>query len=295
MQITRRSTLLGGGLAALALAGCSGGGASDRPIRIGYIESWTDTVSLAFVLKRQLEAMGHEVEFETLGDAALMYAALASGDIDIFSSAWPDVTHASYMEEFGGDIEDLVTYNAGAMNMLAVLDRTDITSIEELAADPGRFGGRIIGIEPGAGLTGMVTDAVIPEYGLADAGLELVTSSTAAMLAELESATDSGEDVVVTLWKPFWANQVYPVRQLEDPRGAFGEPETMHVLGRTGFAETWADAAAYIGDLALSDDQYATLEDKVVNEFGEGQEADAVEAWIEENPDVLPPLPETQG
>lgn len=27
------------------------------------------------------------------------------------------------------------------------------------------------------------------------------------------------------------------------------------------------------------------------NEYGEGQEAEAVEAWIEANPDVLPELP----
>ena len=40
----------------------------------------------------------------------------------------------------------------------------------------------------------------------------------------------------------------------------------------------------------LSDEQFGSLEDKVVNEFGEGKEAEAVEAWLEENPDVLPPV-----
>ena len=43
-------------------------------------------------------------------------------------------------------------------------------------------------------------DDVIPTYGLED--MEFLTSSTAAMLSELKSATDKGENVVVTLWEP---------------------------------------------------------------------------------------------
>ena len=35
----------------------------------------------------------------------------------------------------------------------------------------------------------------------------------------------------------------------------------------------------------LDDAQYGSLEDLVVNEYGEGQEADAVDAWLEENAD----------
>src|SRR5699024_3125210 len=60
------------------------------------------------------------------------------------------------------------------------------------------------------------------------------------MLSELETALDEESDVVVTLWRPFWANHAYPVKALEDPAGAFGEPESMHVMGRSGFGEDFA-------------------------------------------------------
>ena len=77
-------------------------------------------------------------------------------------------------------------------------------------------------------------------------------------------------------------------KALEDPAGAFGEPESMHVMGRSGFGEDFAAAADHIGQISLSDEEYESLENVLVNDFEEGQEAEAVESWIEENPDVLP-------
>ena len=291
-SLSRRAALAGGaGLLGLGLAACSGASSSEEgdgdTITIGYMPSWTDTTVMAFLLKNQLEQLGNTVEFEEFTDAAIAYTALSEGDIDLYSSAWPDVTHAAYMDEYGDNFEDIVTYNNSATNMLAVPEYTDISTIEELAADPERFGSRIVGIEPGAGLTGMVEDSVIPEYGL-DENFELITSSTPAMLSELETALDEESDVVVTLWRPFWANHAYPVKALEDPAGAFGEPESMHVMGHSGFGEDFAAAADHIGQISLSDEEYESLENVLVNDFEEGQEAEAVESWIEENPDVLP-------
>ena len=292
-SLSRRAALVGGagllGLGVAACSGASGSGDDGDAITIGYMPSWTDTTVMAFLLKHQLEQLGHTVEFETFTDAAIAYTALSEGDIDLYSSAWPDVTHAAYMDEYGESFEDLVTYNSSATNMLAVPEHTDISSIEELAADPARFGDRIVGIEPGAGLTSMVQDSVMPQYGMEES-FELVTSSTPAMLSELQNAIDEQADVAITLWRPFWAYLAYPVKPLEDPAGAFGEPETMHVMGRSGFAEDFGEAAEYIGQIALSDEEYESVEDVMVNDFEEGQEAEAVQSWLEENPDVLPAI-----
>ncbi|WP_114853684.1 glycine betaine ABC transporter substrate-binding protein [Brachybacterium sp. YJGR34] len=300
--LSRRAALLGGGagLMGLGLAACGssdeggsagasdgGGSAPEGPIKLGYIASWTDGLSMAYLLENRLNALGYEVEHTQISDAGLLYAGLSEGDVDIFPSAWPEVTHAQYMEEYEGSIEDLHAYYEGAKLNLSVPDYVDITSIEELVGQGDRFGGRIVGIEPGAGLTAATQDAVIPGYGL-DEEYELVTSSTPAMLTELSSAIDAQEDIVVTLWTPFWANSTYSVKALEDPDGAFGEAEALHFLGRSGFQDDYADVADYLGQISLSDEQYNGLENLVVNEFGEGQEAEAVEAWIEENPDVLP-------
>ena len=163
-------------------------------------------------------------------------------------------------------------------------DYVDITSIDDLVGQADRFGGQIIGIEPGAGLTAQ-TESMMPEAGLDD--YELVTSSTAAMLAELDTAIAAERDIVVTSWAPYWANEAYDLRALEDPNGLMGGTEGLHFLGTDGFAEEFPEAAEYIAGIQLTDEQYASLEDMVVNEYGDGREAEAIEAWLEANPDAF--------
>lgn len=286
-----------GAATALALSGCatdgaggttgltggggsSSGGGDKGTITIGFLPSWTDGLSTAYLLQDQLEKIGYDVEMKTLTDAGPLYAGLAQGDVNIFSSAWPEITHAEYMKKYSGQIEDLGTYYDNAKLTIAVPEYSDLESIEDLAGRGSEFGGKIIGIEPGAGLTAQ-TQKMLPEYGL-DGEYQLVTSSTAAMLTELKSATEKQEDIVVTLWRPFWANDAFPVKDLEDPKGAMGESEGLHFLGTEGFAAEYPEAADLIAQIVLSDEQYGSLEDLVVNQYGEGQEADAVDAWLEE-------------
>lgn len=289
-RIAATATALTLGLTATACGSGDSESASDsKTITMGIIPSWTDGLSMAYLWKDVLEDEGYTVEIEELADAAPLYTGLANGDIDLYPSAWSEATHADYMEEYGDDIEDLGTYYDSAKLTFAVPEYSDIDSIEDLAGNADRFDGEIIGIEPGAGLTRTTKESVMPTYGLED-DYTLVESSTAAMLAELKKATDAKEDIVVTLWRPFWANSQFPVKDLEDPEGALGEPEGLHELGREGFAEDFPEAAEMIEKATLSDEQYGSLEDLVVNEYGEGKEAEAVEAWLKDNQDWVDSL-----
>jgi glycine betaine/proline transport system substrate-binding protein len=263
---------LGGG------GGSTGGGGDKGTITLGFLPSWTDGLSTAYLLQDQLEKIGYDVELKTLTEAGPLYTGLAQGDVDLFPSAWPEVTHAEYMKTYGDSIEDLGTYYDNARLTIAVPEYSELTSIEDLAG--ADLGGKIYGIEPGAGLTAQ-TQKMLPAYGL-DGEYELVTSSTAAMLTELKSATEKQEDIVVTLWRPFWANDAFPVKDLEDPKGAMGKAEGLHFLGTKGFADEFPEAAELIEKIKLDDEQYGALEDLVVNEYGEGKEADAVDAWLKE-------------
>ena len=266
-------------------------GGEGGTITLGIIPSWTDGLSMAYLWKNLLEEEGYTVEIEEIAEAAPLYTGVANGDIDVYPSAWPEVTHADYMDQYGDDLEDLGAYYENAKLTLAVPEYTDIDSIEDLAGDADRFDGKIIGIEPGAGLTDATKNKVMPEYGLED-DYELVTSSTTAMLAELEKATKAEEDIVVTLWRPFWANNAFPVKDLEDPKGALGEAEALHFIGHKGFSEEFPDVADMMGKAKLNDEEYGTLEDLVVNEYGQGKEEEAVAAWLEDNPDWASSLTE---
>ncbi|MEO7589475.1 MAG: glycine betaine ABC transporter substrate-binding protein [Arachnia sp.] len=271
--------------------GGTGDGASNDmgTITLGFVPSWTDGLSTAYLLDNQLTQMGYTVKMETISEAALIYQAVTTGDVDMYPSAWPEVTHATYMKKYGDKIDDLGTYYDNAKLTWAVPEYMDVNSIEDLKGMGDVLNGKIIGIEPSAGLTEASLDRVIPEYELGDE-YELVTSSTTAMLAELKKATSTEKPIVVTLWRPFWANAEFPVKDLKDPKGALGEAEGLHFLGTKGFADEFPDAADWIGQLKLDDDQYGSLEDMVVNEYGDGKEAEAVSAWIEKNPDVLPEI-----
>lgn len=280
----------------LTLAACgsgddgdSGGDGGDKTITLGYIPSWTDGLSTAYLLDAKLQEAGYTVEHKEISDAGVLYTALADGDVDIYPSAWPEVTHASYMKQYEGDIEDLDTYYDNAKLTFAVPEYTDIDSIDELADNTDKFNGEIIGIEPGAGLTDITKNSVIPEYGLDKAGYTLKESSTQAMLTELKKATDKKEDILVTLWRPFWANSAFPVKDLEDPKGALGETEGLHFLGTEGFSEENPEVADWISKIKLDDEQYGALEDQVVNQNPDDPAA-GVEAWLKEYPDVVPSL-----
>ena len=285
-----------GAVASLALAGCSGNGDSEAggeaemgecsTVTLGYLPSWTDGLSTAYLLENQLGKLGYDVQMQTLTEAGPLYAGLAQGDVDVYPSAWPELTHAQYMDEYGDDIEDLGAYYEGASLTIAVPSYVDIDSIEDLAGNGDRFDGKIIAIEPGAGLTAQTQDEMMPAYEL-DGEYELVTSSTAAMLTELSNAIDAQEDIVVTSWRPFWANDAYDLKDLEDPKGAMGDPEALHFLGTSGFSDRCADAAELIAGIQLDDAAYGSLEDMVVNEYGEGRESEAVAAWLEANPDAF--------
>jgi glycine betaine/proline transport system substrate-binding protein len=295
----RRSIRAAAGLAAIALAATAcgsdddgndtnasgnGGDSSCESVTLGFIPSWTDGLSVAYLWKDVLEDKGVEVEFQEIADAAPLYAGLAGGDVDVYPSAWSEVTHADYMGEYGDDIEDLGAWYDGAVLTLAVPEYVDIESIADLQGNADRFDGRIVGIEPGAGLTRTTKEEVMPTYGLDD--FTLVESSTTAMLAELQSAVDAQEDIVVTLWRPFWANSEFPVKDLADPEGALGEAEGLHTLARDGFADDCGEVADLMGGFSLTDEQYGSLENLVVNEYGEGKYPEAVEAFFEQNPEV---------
>ncbi len=276
--------------ATLAACGSDDDSASgdDKSVTLGIIPGWTDGVSMAALWKVVLEDEGYDVEVEELGDAPLLYTSLDRGDVDVYPSAWPEVTHASIMEKYP-DLEDLGAYYGNAKLTFAVPEYSDLQSIEDLKGKGDDYDGKIIGIEPGAGLTKMTKESVMPAYDLEDE-YTLVTSSTAAMLAALKRAVDADRDIVVTLWRPFWANSSFPVRDLEDPKGALGDSEGLHEIARPDFGDDNPEVAEMMSKAKLDDDQYGSLEDMVVNEYGKGKEEEGARAWLEANPDWLATL-----
>lgn len=253
-----------------------GDGAASRSVNIGWIP-WDEDVAVTYLWQHLLEEEGYEVELTQL-DVAPVYQGLADGDVDVFLDAWLPQTHSDYWERFGADLEDIgIWYDNGTLN-LAVPADLDLDTIGDLQGQAQMFDGRIIGIEPGAGLMRVTREEAIPTYGLD--GYTLVEGSTPAMLAELDRAMSNDEPIVVTLWHPHWAYSAYDIKDLEDPEGAMGGAEELHVLGRAGFSEDFPELAEWFGNFEMPDDALASLEELVINTYEEGQEREAVEEWL---------------
>jgi glycine betaine/proline transport system substrate-binding protein len=284
-----------GSAAALALSACSveqEGGAEGAAevdgglpkgsgtINLAVIPGWDEGVVATELWRQALTGAGYTANVQEIAEAGLLFEALASGDIDLFLDGWLPVTHQSYMDEYGDRLEQIGAWNENAALTVAVPAYVDVNSLAELNASADLFGGKIVGIEPSAGLTEAVLNSTIPTYGMSD--LELQTSSTATMLAELDSAIAAEEPIVVTLWQPHWAYAKYELKNLEDPEGTLGDVETINTLARAGFSEEFADVTAALETFELSDEQLANLENTVFSDH-EGDVEAGVSAWLQDN------------
>ncbi|MDW4574522.1 glycine betaine ABC transporter substrate-binding protein [Microbacterium sp. M3] len=286
--MTMRRTIAAG----LALAGTAGllvtgavtqlspADAGDRAIRIAVFNGWDEGIAASELWKSVLEDEGYTVEL-VYADPAAAYTGIARGDYDLTLDTWLPLTHADYMQTYGDDLVDLGAWNDEAKLTIAVNEDAPVDSLTELAANAEVFGNRLVGIESGSGLVTVTQNEVIPGYGLE--GMEFVTSSTPAMLTELEAATDAGRDVAVTLWRPHWAYNAFPLKDLEDPDGLLGDAEGIHTVGSQGFVDDFPEVAAWLEDFRMDNELLYSLEDAMFGEYDGDDYAPVVDEWIAGN------------
>ncbi|HTN57699.1 MAG TPA: glycine betaine ABC transporter substrate-binding protein [Protaetiibacter sp.] len=288
-----------GAVAALGLSACatdagSNGGDGDganggdkTSLTIGVFNGWPEGEAASYLWKIILEDKGYDVTLE-YADAGPVFAGLSTGDYDVALDGWLPLTHADYVKEYS-DVVDLGAWNEDAVLTLAVNEDAPITSIDELAANADAFGNKIVGIEPGAGLTQATQEQVIPSYGLED--MEFITSSTPAMLAELSAAIDAGENVVVTLWRPHWAYDEFPIRDLEDPEGTLGAEESIHTMARPGFEDDYPQLTEWLKAFTLDSELLYSLENVMYNVDDVPRDfTDVVTQWMSENQEYVDSL-----
>ncbi|PXY19407.1 glycine betaine ABC transporter substrate-binding protein [Prauserella muralis] len=265
-------------------SGGDGGGGGNKNLTIGYI-AWDEDIALSNLFKVALEERGYTVELKQL-DVAPTYEALSKGDIDLFLDAWLPSTHADYWERYKEDVEDLgVWYTDATLNLAVPSYVEDVNSIADLKEHADKFNGTITGIDPGAGEMRIVQEEVIPQYDLAGA-MKLQSSSSTAMLAALEGAIKDQKPIVVTLWHPHWAYSRWDLKDLEDPKGAMGEGEELHSLGREGFSADYPELAEVFKSFKMTDEQLGELED-MIQKAGSGNEEQAASDWANQNKEFM--------
>ncbi|MFD0773702.1 glycine betaine ABC transporter substrate-binding protein [Streptomonospora algeriensis] len=274
----------GGGEGGVSTGPSEGEGGGDKEITIGLIP-WEEDIAVTHLWKAVLEEKGYTVNIENV-DVAPVFQGTADGDIDLFLDTWLPNTHGDYWDKYGDQVEDLGAWNDGASLELTVPSyMEDVNSIEDLKGNADTFNGEIIGIESGSGLVQTTEEEAMPTYGLED-DYKLVKSSTPAMLEELRTAIKEEKPIVVTLWRPHIVYAQQDLKDLEDPEGAMGEPESLHSIGRPGFKKDFPDVAKWLGNFELNQEQIGSLEQTVIADH-EGEETKGAKAWLSENQDFV--------
>jgi len=246
-----------------------------KTVNIGYV-NWAEDVAISNVWKVLLEEKGYEVSLKSL-EVAPLFVGLSKGDLDVFMDTWLPTTHQTYWDKYKDNLDDYgIWYTSEAKMGLVVPKYVDIKSIEELNAKKDQFGGKIIGIDPGAGLM-TATKKAVGDYGL---GYEVVQSSEAAMLTALDKAYRDQKPIVVTGWSPHWMFAKYDLKYLEDSKKSYGGTEEIHTLANKEFTKKNPEVANMLKKFKLDDQQIGNLE-SLIN--GGMQPEEAAKQWIKDN------------
>jgi len=272
-------------------AGCSGLGAvsGGKQLTLGYI-GWDENVAVSTLTKILLEEkFGYEVELQRSDEAVLkqVYSGVAGGELDAFQDVWIP-NQKEYLSQVKDDVEHFDPWFEGKTTQgIAVPYYMDVRSLSKL----DHAGTDIIyGIEPGSAVMPQIEDKVIPGYHL---DMELVESSTSAMLSELDNAYKMRETIVFFGWSPHWMNTRYDIRYLKDPRdlqGRFNDSAEISSIVNKNLSEDDPAAYEFIKSIALSKDEVNQMEADI-NEAGDPEVG--VKAWLEDNRSVVQPWTDT--
>jgi glycine betaine/proline transport system substrate-binding protein len=267
-------------LCAAALVGASmmPAQAQENTIEMGTL-SWEDLTPITGITKKVLEDAGFTVNVTEFSEWGIAYAALAKGDVQILASQ-TDYVAQDYWNRNKNRLEKISPVSHGLFQGIAVPAYVPVDSIEQLNENADKFDGKIIGIEPGAGLM-RDTENAVDEY---DLDLELVEGSSAGMTAALKSAVDRQEWIAVTLWEPSWLAQKFDVKFLEDPKGVFPPPQGYYWIGQQGFSEANPEARELIASVFVPKDDITEINGAV----RDGKSMDeAIADWIAAHADLL--------
>ncbi|MFW5842532.1 MAG: glycine betaine ABC transporter substrate-binding protein [Spirochaetota bacterium] len=273
----------------LFLVGCAPGeDAPEEPQEVSLVYvNWEEGVAWTHFLAAILEdEMGYEVSL-TAADVGPAYASVASGDQDYYMEAWLPNLHATYVE--GTDLVEVSQIYEDAVVGLIVpqyMAEDGVTALSDLR-DPEvveRLDGQLTGIDAGAGMMIKTEEELIPEYGLDEAGIELVPSSGPAMMAALDAAYNNEEYFVGMGWQPHSMFGRYDLTILEQDEAEIWDVDQVYIMGRPNVLEDLPEVSAFFENVMFTNETIGPLMVHIAD-----SDLDTLEAareWKDENTDV---------
>jgi len=259
---------------------------ADEVVNFGYVE-WPGVTVKTEVARTILHELGYETEMDSYMQEVL-FQGMSRGDVDLFMGVWLPTMEVTYREhEEAGDVEPIATNLEEALYSTYVTEdayEAGVQSMADLHEYGEEFGYEIYGLEPGNDGNIIIQDAIEDStYNLDD--WELVASSEAGMLAEVERADQRDEWIAFNGWEPHWMNLAYDIKPLEDPENIWGESDEVLTAQRTGFDEEMPNVHRLMSQIKVETE----WQDEWIYEYGyeEREPADVAREWVSENLDVV--------
>jgi glycine betaine/proline transport system substrate-binding protein len=161
-----------------------------------------------------------------------------------------------------------------------------VTTLSDLA-DPEvveKLDGQITGIDAGAGMMIRTGEDLIPAYGLDDAGLELVPSSSPAMLAAMEGAIANEEYIVGMGWQPHSMFGRMDLTILEQDGEIIFPIDDIFIMGRPGVNEDFPEVVEFFDNVMWTNETIGPLMVHIAD--SEMDTLEAAREWKNENRDI---------
>jgi glycine betaine/proline transport system substrate-binding protein len=271
--------------------------AQDKVLKLAYVE-WSSEIASANMVKAVVEdKLGIECRITAM-NAEEMWKAVADGTQDAMVAAWLPSTHAEYYKQYKDQLEDLGPNLEGTRIGMVIPDVSPgrqtgghgqrnrpyitISSIEEVNEHAVKFKGRIVGIDPEAGVMERTRQA-IKEYGLDN--MRLIEGSEVAMTAELERAIQRKEWIVVTGWKPHWMFGRWTMKFLKDPKNVYGGEEHISTMVRKGLKKDLPEAYNFLDKFNWTPDEMDQV--MVWNQMPGADPYRSAKRWMKYNTDKV--------
>ena len=242
--------------------------------------NWEEGVAYTHLAMVILEdKMGYDVNI-TATDAGPGYTAVAQGDADAFMETWLPVLHKDYVDQYREKITDLGYVFEGTQSGLVVPDYMEIETISEINDIADELGGKITGIDAGAGVM-QTTEDVIELY---DLDVELMSSSGPAMMAALQEAVNKKEPIVVTGWTPHSMFGRWDLRFLKQDKDKVWGSGNIHIMGRRDIMTDKPELAQFLSNYFFTE---AQLGDLIVTVGEADSEEEGARQWMNDNMDLV--------
>ncbi|MBD1597251.1 choline ABC transporter substrate-binding protein [Pseudomonas typographi] len=254
---------------------------------------WTDVTVTTAVTSAVLQSLGYKTN-TTMISVPVTFKSLADGkNMDVFLGNWmPTMENDIKPYREAGTVVTVRANLEGAKYTLAVpeaLWNEGLKDFADIAKFKDKLGGKIYGIEPGNDGNRLIQSMIDKNaFGLKDAKFQVVESSEAGMLTQVDRAEKRKTAVVFLGWEPHPMNARFKMKYLTGGDEYFGPnfgQATVYTVTRKGYAEQCPNVGQLLKNLSFTLGMENTLMGNVLDDKLKPDVA--AKAWLKKNPQVL--------